>query len=69
MSKKLVFQKTNYILMIIGLALLVIGYLVMAMEDSEYGFGTLGLTVGPLILVIGFIVEFFAILYRPKEKN
>ncbi|HEY8401425.1 MAG TPA: DUF3098 domain-containing protein [Cytophagaceae bacterium] len=69
MNKKLVFQKINYILMLIGLACLILGYIIMAMEDAEYGFGTLGLTVGPIILIIGFIIEFFAILYRPKEEN
>ena len=68
-SNKQIFTRINYILLLAGIGLLIIGYLVMTMETAPYGFGPLGLTVGPLLLIAGFIVEFFAILYKPKNKN
>lgn len=71
MSKdsRLPFEKTNYVIMIGGILVLVLGFIVMSIDKEEYGFGFLGLTLGPIIVVIGFIIEFFAILYRPKQDK
>ena len=71
MSKenRLPFNKTNYMIMIGGIAVLILGFIVMSIDQEEYGFGFFGLTLGPIIVVIGFIVEFFAILYRPKQDK
>ena len=69
MKNKLVFEKINYILMLTGIAVLILGFTVMTMDKEEYGFGMLGLTVGPIIVAAGFIIQFFAILYKPKAKE
>lgn len=66
---KLAFEKKNYQLMILGLVLLVVGFTVMAMDKEPYGFGFLGLTLSPIIVLAGFITEIFAILYTPKQKD
>ncbi len=58
------FAKANYTLMLVGIALILLGFLVMSMDSTEFGFGTLGLVVGPLIVVSGFVTEFFAILKK-----
>ena len=68
-KNKLVFGKLNYLLMIAGVLLLVIGLYVMSLDKEEYGFGSLGLTVGPLIVLLGFVVEFFAIFLKPKNNS
>ena len=65
---KLPFGKRNYQLMILGVVLLAIGFAVMAMDNEPYGFGFLGITLSPIIVLSGFIVEIFAILHSPKEK-
>jgi len=65
---KLPFGKSNYILMLAGIATLIIGFVVMSLDQEEYGFGLLGITIGPIIVMMGFIIEFFAILYKPREK-
>lgn len=65
---KLPFGKKNYQLMIIGLVTLVVGYTIMTLDTEQHGFGVLGLTVGPIIVVAGFIVEIFAILHRPSDR-
>ena len=59
------FGKSNLTLMIVGIVLVLGGFVLMSMDSAEFGFGTLGLTVGPLVVVSGSIVEFFAILRKP----
>jgi hypothetical protein len=65
---KLPFGKKNYQLMIIGLVVLVVGFTVMSLDSQPHGFGFLGLTLGPVIAMAGFIVEIFAILHRPSDR-
>jgi hypothetical protein len=67
-NDKLVFEKINYLIMIGGIVCIALGFLIMTMETGEYGFGFLGLTLGPSIVVIGFIIEFVAIFFTPKKK-
>lgn len=68
-NNKLAFTKTNYILMIAGIAVLILGFILMSLDSEPYGFGTLGLTIGPLTVLTGFGIEFFAILHKPKEDK
>ncbi|SMB97573.1 hypothetical protein SAMN00120144_1556 [Hymenobacter roseosalivarius DSM 11622] len=51
--------------MFIGLAVLVAGFITMTLDTADYGLGFLGITLGPILLVIGFIIEFFAIMAKP----
>lgn len=68
-KNKLAFNKKNYILMLIGIGVLILGFTIMSLDDQDYGFGFLGLTLGPIMVMIGFIIEFFAIMYNPKDSN
>jgi hypothetical protein len=65
---KLPFGKKNYQLMISGLVVLVVGFTIMSLDSEPHGFGFLGLTLGPVIAVAGFVVEIFAILHRPSDR-
>jgi hypothetical protein len=65
---KLPFGKRNYQLMAAGVILLILGFTIMAMDKDPYGFGFMGITLSPIIVLGGFITEIFAILYTPKEK-
>ncbi|OON69729.1 DUF3098 domain-containing protein [Hymenobacter sp. CRA2] len=58
------FGPRNYRLMFIGLALLAAGFITMSLDGADYGEGFLGLTLGPLLLAAGFVVEFFAIMAK-----
>lgn len=58
------FTKENYKWMLIGLGTLLIGFIVMSLDNTQHGQGFLGLTLGPLIIVAGFIIEFFAIFKK-----
>ena len=66
-KEKLAFKKTNYILMLIGIGVLIVGFSIMALDKEDYGFGFLGITLGPIVVMIGFIIEFFAIFYKSKK--
>jgi hypothetical protein len=68
-KNRLAFRKMNYILMLVGLGTLVLGFTIMSLDDQDYGFGFLGLTLGPIIVMIGFIIQFFAIMYKSKESK
>jgi len=48
----------------VGLAVLAVGFITMMMDGADYGEGFLGLTLGPILLFIGFVIEFAAILVR-----
>lgn len=65
--EKLPFEKINYILMLAGLAALIIGFVIMSLDTQPHGFGFLGLTLGPIIVMIGFITEIVAILYKGRK--
>lgn len=67
-KRKLAFAKINYIIMIIGVVLLITGFSIMTMDSEPYGFGFLGLTLGPIIVMLGFVTEFVAIFYKPKQN-
>ncbi|MFT4834809.1 MAG: fumarate reductase subunit C [Marinoscillum sp.] len=65
-QNKFAFQKANYVIMIIGVLTLIIGFFIMASDSEPYGFGFMGLTLGPIVVMLGFAIEFVAIMYKPK---
>ena len=67
-KRKLAFGKANYVVMIIGMVVLILGFIFMTMDNEPHGFGAMGLTVGPVTVMLGFIIQFVAIFYRSKEK-
>jgi|TARA_B100000959_G_scaffold86222_1_gene91548 hypothetical protein len=69
------FTKQNYILLLVGIAFICIGLFLMiggGSDDptvfSDKIFDTQRLTLAPIFIAVGFIVEIFAIMYKPKEK-
>ena len=60
------FNSKNYRLMIIGIVIIVTGFVIMSVDGEEYGYGFLGLTLGPLVVLFGFIFQFFAIFHKEK---
>ncbi len=69
----MVFSLVNYILMIAGLILLAIGYIMLAGGGSDDPnvfnpamFDTRRLYVAPILIVLGFVVEIVAIMYKKK---
>ena len=65
-NSNLPFKKSNYILMVIGVTIIFSGFFIMTLDTEDYGYGFLGLTLGPIIVLIGFIFQFFAIFHKGK---
>ena len=69
------FKKQNYILLLVGVALIGGGLLLMiggGSDDptvfSDKIFNWQRLTLAPILIAAGFIVEVFAIIHSPKQK-
>ncbi|MCY4419616.1 MAG: DUF3098 domain-containing protein [Cytophagales bacterium] len=58
------FAKRNYVFMLLGVCLIGLGFGIMSMETAAYGLGFLGLVLGPVIVLLGFSIQFLAIFYR-----
>lgn len=63
-TSALPFGKGNYTLMLIGIGIILTGFFIMTLDKEEFGFGFLGITLGPIIAFVGFMVEFYAILKK-----
>jgi hypothetical protein len=70
---KFLFEKENYKIMFIGLALIALGFILMAGGGSDdpnvfneaiYNFRRIRLA--PTLVLLGFAVEIYAILKKPK---
>ena len=68
-APRFAFGPRNYRLMWAGLAVLAVGFITMMLDKADYGEGFLGLTLGPILLVIGFCIEFAAILVRSNPAE
>ena len=62
------FSKKNYLVLFLGLAFIVLGFVIMGMDTTPHGNGFMGLTLGPVITLSGFIVEFFAIFAKSPKS-
>ncbi|GHA57695.1 DUF3098 domain-containing protein [Pontibacter akesuensis] len=68
-KKQLAFGSKNYRLMLLGIALLIVGFIIMSLDTEPYGLGFLGITLGPLVVLAGFAVEIFAIMAKDKKQD
>lgn len=75
-QKPPLFRKTNYILMIIGVVLVVIGLFCLAggaaASPDEFNpevFNTRRIVVAPILILLGLVTEIFAIMWHPKVKE
>ena len=77
-NPKLAFTKLNYILLSIGFIIILIGLFIMKgggtedmnIHNQEEMFGFQRITLAPILIIIGFIINIFAIIFPvPKESN
>jgi hypothetical protein len=62
------FSKKNYLLLFLGLGLIVLGFVIMGMDSTPHGNGFMGLTLGPVLTLSGFILEFYAIFAKSPKS-
>ena len=72
-NKQFTLGKINIILIAVGFAIIVLGFVLMTGSSTvkEFNpdiFSFRRITVGPTISLFGFIPIIFAILYKPKSK-
>jgi hypothetical protein len=75
-SNNTLFGKQNYSWMLAGLAIMAIGFILMAggksadpnvFDDKDVN-GFRRITLAPILIVAGLIVEIFAIMKKPKDN-
>ncbi len=70
------FQRENYRLLLIGLAINVLGFILMigggtddpTKFDGDALFSTTRITFAPLLIVAGYVVMIYSIMRRPKNS-
>lgn len=73
--KAMAFSRINYILLIIGMVVVIIGFLLMVSKPSTaeaYNpdiFSPLHIKVAPVVCLAGFLFMIVAIIYKPKQKQ
>ncbi len=69
------FGKENYILLLVGLAFIVFGFVLMSGGGSEDPnvfngeelFSFRRITLAPFVVILGFIIEIVAIMKKPRD--
>jgi hypothetical protein len=64
-EKEFAFGKENYTLMIAGLVVIFIGFVLMYGTEDIFDFRKV--TLAPIVVLSGFVIEIFAIIRRPKD--
>ena len=68
------FDKTNFILLAVGMAVIIIGFLLMTGPGATVGyfepdiFSVRRIKVAPLVCLFGFVFMIYGILRKPKNK-
>lgn len=70
------FEKKNYIILLAGIFLIVLGYILMIGGKSEDPnvfnpaiFNFQRITLAPILCLVGFVTIIFAIMWRPKTNE
>lgn len=74
-QKTFIFNRSNYIFLLIGIGLNILGFLLMiggAAESKEAFneealFSTVRITISPILIVLGYIVIIYSIMKKPKK--
>lgn len=71
--KNFAFDKTNFILLAIGMAVVILGFVLMAgggSDESHYDpdiFSTMRIKVAPVICFAGFVSMIYAVIRKPRD--
>ncbi len=72
---KSLFGKENYLMMLAGLIIMALGFFLMAggkstdpnVFNDDDVYSTTRITIAPLLIIAGFVIEIFAIMRKPKD--
>jgi len=74
-KKDFAFGRMNYILLAVGMAVVVIGFLLMSgsgSSETTYDpdiFSARRIKVAPLVCLVGFVSMIYAVVYKRKDKE
>ena len=75
-SNGFAFTRKNYQLLLIGLVIILIGFLLMMGGGSDDPnvfnpeiFNFQRITLAPIVVFVGFMFEIYAIMYKPKSAK
>ncbi|MBR2244986.1 MAG: DUF3098 domain-containing protein [Prevotella sp.] len=74
-KKNLAFDRVNYILLVVGMAIVVVGFILMSgagSTESAYNpdiFSARRIKVAPLVCLFGFVSMIYAVMRKPKDKE
>ena len=72
-KQKFAFDKSNFILLAVGMAIIILGFLLMTGPGSTEGyfepdiFSVRRVKVAPAVCLFGFIIMIYGILRKPKK--
>ena len=72
-KKNLAFDKVNYILLAVGMAVVVLGFILMSggsSEETAYNpdiFSVRRIKVAPVVCLLGFVSMIYAVIRKPKN--
>ena len=73
-KKKILFERSNYIILVISILIISLGYFIMSgggsqnpliFNDEIYNFRRIRLA--PLLVILGFALALFSIIYRKRK--
>ncbi len=74
-QKEFIFERKNYLFMLIGIGIISLGFILMAGGGSDDPnvfnpeiFSWRRIRLAPILIIIGFAVEVYAILLNPHQK-
>ena len=74
-KRNLAFDKTNFILLAIGMAVVILGFILMSGSGSDEThfdadiFSTRRVVVAPTVTLIGFLSIIYAVIRKPKDEK
>ena len=72
-KKNLAFDKMNYILLAVGMAVVVLGFILMSggsSDETVYNpdiFSVRRIKVAPVVCLLGFVSMIYAVIRKPKN--
>ncbi|MEZ5013637.1 MAG: DUF3098 domain-containing protein [Chitinophagales bacterium] len=76
-KKGMVLGRENYILILVGLAVIIIGFILMSggrwhdpnVFNADSVYSTRRTTVAPIVVILGFAIEIYAVFHKSRKQN
>jgi hypothetical protein len=54
-------------ILLIGIMSMIVGFFIMTLDKEPFGFGFLGLTLGPIFVLLGVLIPIFSLFNKRKN--